>query len=312
VEAFRDSVREEIASILSPDFKVIVSHTDTVPSIDDPELTYPNLDTKEQKCKLIETCILHVDIRESTAIGERHQREELVGLYSAFVRAMSRCAAYNHGKVRNIIGDRVMVLFDKANCFTNAVNTAILMNTVAKFVLDKEFKIDNIKCGIGIDYGYMLIAKAGVIKKGEESVSSRSLVWLGRPANVASKLADKANKTETEKKQMIREGCWYESLNQWSWYDFDINYFLGELQITNSPILRHKDENFRTFTRISKDTSTSNPAILVTDSVFSGYKVANPNANSIVNDWWKKQPFEVSGYRGDIYGSSLEYASTFG
>jgi len=58
LEGFRDSLAEEIQEITSSDFTVVVTPTEIVPGIDDAEITYPNLVTKEQKCKLIETCVL--------------------------------------------------------------------------------------------------------------------------------------------------------------------------------------------------------------------------------------------------------------
>ncbi len=152
MDAFRTSVDEEVRSILGANFRAVVVPTDTVPGPGDPDLTYPNLDAREQQCKLLESCVLHVDIRDSTRISDQHRRETLVRLYSAFVRSMARCATYFGGRVRNIVGDRVMVLFDRANCFGNAVNTAVLMNSVGQYVLDRHFPNNTIKLGIGIDY----------------------------------------------------------------------------------------------------------------------------------------------------------------
>ena len=42
----------------------------------------------------------------------------------------------------------------------------------------------------------MLATKTGLRRHGSAQQSYRSLVWLGRPANVASKLTDQANKPE--------------------------------------------------------------------------------------------------------------------
>ena len=130
---FRDSLAEEIQEITSSDFTVEINETDTVPGVDDPVITYPNLVTKVQKCKLIETCVLYIDIRRSTDLSFSHRRNTLTKLYSSFVRAMARCAGYYDGKIRSIIGDRLMVIFDKEDCFTKAVNTAILMNSGPRF-----------------------------------------------------------------------------------------------------------------------------------------------------------------------------------
>jgi hypothetical protein len=40
----------------------------------------------------------------------------------------------------------------------------------------------------------MLATKTGIRRHGEQQGNYRNLVWLGRPANVASKLTDLANK----------------------------------------------------------------------------------------------------------------------
>src|SRR5215218_5257021 len=119
LEDLRDSLSEEIQGITSSDFTVVITETDVVPGVDDPSITYPNLVTKEQKCKLIETCVLYIDIRRSTDLSFSHRRSTLTKLYSSFSRAMLRCGAYYGGKVRSIIGDRLMVIFDSENCFTN-------------------------------------------------------------------------------------------------------------------------------------------------------------------------------------------------
>src|SRR5215208_4622598 len=155
LQNLQDNLAEEIQEILSSDFTVVITDTDLVPNVDDPDITYPNLVKKEQKCKLIETCVLYIDIRRSTDLSFSHRRSTLTKLYSSFVRTMARCGGYYGGKVRSIIGDRLMVIFDKEDCFTNAVDTAIIMNSVSKYLLDKNFSHDEIKCGIGIDYGKM-------------------------------------------------------------------------------------------------------------------------------------------------------------
>lgn len=110
------------------------------------------------------------------------------------MRAATRCATYYGGEVRGIIGDRVMVIFETDKCFTKSVDTAILMNSVCKRVLNKHFKHGEVTFGIGIDFGRMLATKTGIRRHGSAQQSYRNLVWLGRPANIASKLTDAANK----------------------------------------------------------------------------------------------------------------------
>jgi adenylate cyclase len=313
---FRDSIREEIQGIVASNFNIIIKETEKVPFIDDPDITYPNLVTKEQKCKQIETCILYIDIRKSTDLNLSHRRETMAKLYSSFVRAMVKAGSYYNGKVRNIIGDRLMVVFDTENCFTNAVNTAILMNSVIIYILDKEFPHNDIKCGIGIDFGKMLVTKTGIIKQGTENTSNKSLVWLGRPANVASKLTDAANKITTSTKvkniPTIHEGHRYPQYKDLQWYEFSQDYFLRErVTPTYSPVLKHNSDYFSCYILSSKtETSTttvSTKSILMTKEVYEGFKTANPDDKSITESWgWEVQlGVSVSGYSKDIYGGDV-------
>ena len=194
--ALRREVDDEISTILSSDFDITITKTTAVPHFDDGAITFPNLDHKEQGTKVLETTVLYVDMRRSTALTMKHRSHTVAKLYSAFVRAMTRCAGIYGGEIRGIIGDRVLMLFDPAKCFTNAIDTAILINSVCQYVLNKHFKHNEVSFGIGIDFGTMLATKTGIRRHGSAQQSYRALVWLGRPANIASKLTDNANKSE--------------------------------------------------------------------------------------------------------------------
>lgn len=317
----------DVKTILASDFEIKITDTTTVPSITDEGITFPNLDTKIQKAKRIETCILYIDIRKSTDLNLSHKPITLTRLYSSFVRSMAKSSEFYGGKVRNIIGDRLMVVFDKENCFKNAVNTAILLNSVATRVLNKLFTNNEVTCGIGIDYGKMLVSKAGIRKNGDENIPYKSLVWLGRPANIASKLTDLANKTIVKEisyqTPIVREGYKYPSTNEWIWFATDLETFLnnhlkkdlenrpGELGYR--PVYRHTKDYFQGFYLSSKEKNESStintPSILMTKEVYEGFKKDNPEADSIKNDWWKKQSDNLlKDY--EVYGSSL-YFTTF-
>jgi class 3 adenylate cyclase len=291
---------EDVKSIISSEFSEVITETDSIPSIDDAGITYPNLVTKEQKSKIIETCVLYIDIRKSTQLNLNHRRDTLAKLYSSFARVMAQCGHCFDGKVRNIIGDRLMVLFNRNDCFTNAVNTAILMNSTSKYILNKYFPHDNIRCGIGIDYGKMLITKVGIIKRGSENTSNKSLVWLGPPANIASKLADNANKTISM--PGINEGFYYPLLNNMVWLNTEVNSFVNKLSYTFSPYIKHENNYFSSF--LKTDITYSYEPILVTEQVYAGYKKNNPYAPAIINNWWKIQN-NISDYAGRVYGADI-------
>ena len=196
LSTLRAEIDDEVSTILASHFKISVTNTAGVPHSADPSITFPNLDTKSQGTKLLETTVLYVDMRRSTQLSFQHRRETVAKLYTAFVRATTRVAKYFGGEVRGIIGDRVMVIFDQANCFGRALDTAILINSVCKYIINSRFPHNQVEFGVGIDYGRMMATKTGVRRQGAAQQSYRSLVWLGRPANVASKLTDNANKPE--------------------------------------------------------------------------------------------------------------------
>lgn len=194
LESFLKEIKADVYDYINQSGFVEVSETTTVPNINDEGFTFSS--GKGKKGKRFKTCVLFIDMRNSTQISNKHRQDVLARLYTAFLESMVRAAEYFGGKVRQIVGDRVMVVFDTQNCVQQAWNTAGLLNTVSKYILDKQFTGSEIKCGIGIDYGEMLVIKTGLAKQGTEKENYRSLVWLGKPANIASKLADIANKAD--------------------------------------------------------------------------------------------------------------------
>lgn len=188
---FLQSIADDINEIFSHEIET--SQTYGVPGRSDRELTFGRNQIK--KGKIINTCVLFIDIRNSTLISKKlkNNKAQLGKIYSAFVDAMATIAD-RYGYVRNIIGDRVMVVFEPSNCFVDAVNCAVTMHTVAVRILKKYSGLEDFKCGIGIEYGEMLILKTGIQKRNEEQSEYKNLVWIGDAANTASKLTDFAYK----------------------------------------------------------------------------------------------------------------------
>ncbi len=309
IENLLNSLDEEIGIIHSSDFKIEITETKYVPHFDDSNLTYENFDTKKKKVKTIETCVLFIDIRKSTSLNLKHHPQTMAKLYSSFIRSMIKAAEYYNGKIRNIIGDRIMVIFDSEQCFTNAVNTAILMNTISQEIINKKFKNNSFTCGIGIDYGEMMVTKCGTIKQGHENANYKSLVWLGRPANIASKLTDEANKNSTTyTKDIIRVGFHYPNINEWHWHDELVHEFEKNTKLIYYPTrIIYNNDYFGSFYASTKTISNndSTPPILMTETVYNGYKKENPNADSIKNNWWTKKNRKISDYSGIIYGGNV-------
>jgi adenylate cyclase len=304
----KDEVSEEVATILAADFQIDVVETESVPHSDDPAITFPNLDSKKQGTKLIDTCVLYIDIRRSTELNLTHKQQTVAKLYSAFVRAMTRCAREHKGHVRGIIGDRVMVIFDRKDCFKNAVECAIAMNSVSKYVINKHFKRGEVECGIGIDAGKMLATKTGVRRHGVNQNAYRSLVWLGRPANVASKLTDLANKPEDGVTFPFVRAAFSTSPFDfnWVWRDIYATDFIQQLDMVNGQIV-HNYPHLRSM-RLSEDTYVRRPAtapILMTEVVWNGFKRAVPTDLSVQNNWFEPIDLVVTGYTGKVYSGDV-------
>ena len=307
---FFQNIDNEIATVMSSDFEIEIIETKIVPNFDDSNITFDNLDTKKKKCKRLETCVLYVDMRDSSKISAERRPKTLAKIYSSFVQSMIAAGRYFGGHIRNIIGDRVMVVFDTDDCFKKATDTAILMNSINKYILDKRIKTIDFKCGIGIDHGKMLITKAGAIRQGAEKEFYRSLVWLGKPANIASRLTDIAFKTETYTVQSIHQGNYYPYTKKWVWLDKTYGQFLDELEVTHSRNLRHKEEYFHSFFKtVLGPYSKSHSPILMTKAVYDGLKTAHPEEEAITEEWWTTNDIEIKDYTGDIYGGDIIFTS---
>jgi adenylate cyclase len=307
----RVELSDEVGTILGQDFAVTATNTKTVPHSSDGAITFPNLDAKTQACKLIDTCVLYIDVRRSTELSIRHKPQTVAKLYSAFVRAMTKCARHYNGHVRGIIGDRIMVIFDCDDCFRKAVDCAILMNSTAQHVINKHFTKNDVHCGIGIDAGKMLVTKTGFRRRGVEQHNYKNLVWLGRPANVASKLTDIANKpAEGFNADMVRIG-YNTALGGISWFNEWPSNFAKKIQNTVLTGFRYSDPKYAAHFMTTEyiETRPKTPPILMTDPVYKALRAGCPDVNYIKNNLFKKVVIKVPGYSSDVYGGDVVFSA---
>ena len=75
--------------------------------------------------------MLFVDIRNSVQLTKDKQDRTMGRLYSVFAHCVLLAAQEEGGFVRNIIGDRVMIVFPPDKCYTKAVHCAITINHIA-------------------------------------------------------------------------------------------------------------------------------------------------------------------------------------
>ncbi len=330
------TINNDVQDIVRMGFEITNTQSDLVPNDDDPGLTFESGRTK--KAKLLKTCVLFADIRSSTTLSQTHSKEVMARLYTCFVRGISQVAQHHGGIVRNIIGDRVMVVFPNKNCFTNAINTAISINTICSRVINKHFKGFDFKAGIGIDYGEMKVIKTGIAKTGKERASHKNLVWIGNTANVASKLTDIANKEISKTVYRVTRhpknprawrnkgssglfnpvGSLFLSLYPTNWErvpgepEYLTSTEVVDLTIEEfaDSLIQYKDGSLSTWngkmlSYEKKELKVETPPMLMTQKVWQEYAKANPGSNGVKNKWWTKQDIPVKEYQGDIIGGDV-------
>ena len=281
-------------------------HKDYVPGLDpDGNLTYG--DGESKRGIELNTCVLFVDIRNSVALTEKHQIRTMGKIYSVFTHCVLLAAQEDGGFVRNIIGDRVMIVFPEDDSYTHAVNCAITINQIAEHINDK-FQYVEFKCGIGIDYGKMNVMKVGISKKGPENDDNKGLVWIGYPANYASRLTDSANKTIKEEYYHVEgEGITFSLAGDpfarkapHKVKDFSKDEIIGALSAINGQM------HLSTFARITtfekKVSEYTFKPILMSERVYKGFCSANPDRRSVREGQWKLQNFSIRDIDFPVYG----------
>ena len=296
-----NEIETDIIDIKAKNFRYV--STSHVPSRHDTSLTFER--GVEKVGKEIQTCVLYVDIRNSVDLNKRHHSQTMGRIYTVFSKSMLKIARYHNGCVRNIIGDRVMIVFPKENCYTNAVNCAISINHISGQINNLFTEVD-FKCGIGIDYGNLKVVKVGLHRRGQEGFDNKNLVWVGYPANIASRLTDVANKTVENSRIKV------------SYFPFNLFFRIPTSGIFDLPMKNPKslysetpreeivsNEEFAkklTFNsesnitygggkliRFDKIESKNHfRPILMTARVFTGFKSENPNRKCIKENLWQK------------------------
>jgi class 3 adenylate cyclase len=167
----------------------------------------PTIDELEDNNKTysIMAAILFIDIRKSTYLTENSQAKSMVKIYRSFMRMAVECVRKNGGVTRQFLGDRIMGVFVDSidengvvseKAVDKAMGAARSLQTVIDFSLNKRLKSNVngkvIECGIGIDYGKVLVTQVGMygVEQDENKENEVDCVWVGNTTNYASKYSD--------------------------------------------------------------------------------------------------------------------------
>ena len=315
----REDFLKNITSVIS-DWKntgFTFNSKTSVPGLDDTNLTYGN--GEEKKGIEINTCVLFVDIRDSVQLTKDKQIRTMGKIYSVFTHSVLLAVQYEGGYVRNIIGDRVMVVFPQEDCYRKAVNCAITINHIASMI-NKEFDNFEFKCGIGVDYGKLSVMKVGIQKKGAENDDNKGLVWVGDPANLASRLTDCANKEFTDTNYSIH-GEFYEynpfyhaslpsnlGFNRPNGYYpktkvYTAEEFASEIKLSQDRL--ELSSCRKVYSIEKKEPKYKYANILLSDKVYQEFAKAHPNRRSIKEGLWKKQTRKIKDIDYDVWGGDI-------
>lgn len=317
-----DEITLDVRDIVNTDFAYYT--TENVPPSDDPGLSYEK--NNQKKGKALTSCVLYVDIRDSVAMTENHSPKVMGKIYTAFTKAVIKVARIHNGHTRNIIGDRVMIVFPEASCFSNAVNCGVSINHISK-IINENFKNVSFECGVGIDFGLMRVTKVGVPRRGKENQPNRGLVWAGIPANIASRLTDMGSKRVTRTMYELRmkpnmhntlyglmssnvyTSRGYIPLNQLH----GANNSPTQLLVTEEEYLKNlsiKDDvaHYGNRQLVSVDKKIEQyqyHSILITDRVFDGLLSEGQAPNLCNPHDWAVQKFPIRNVNCKVYGANF-------
>ncbi|WP_265444452.1 adenylate/guanylate cyclase domain-containing protein [Flexivirga meconopsidis] len=146
---------------------------------------------------------IFIDIRDSSALTTKYKRPALAKLYRAFISEM--VAALNsdpYVREVNIVGDCVWATYNtpRKSDIDDVFTVACRANTLSK-LLNKHLSkrgYDELTLGIGVDWGRVLMIKAGYNGSGLNDV-----VYMGDVVNRAAHLAHKAGRGWTSKPMWV-------------------------------------------------------------------------------------------------------------
>lgn len=136
----------------------------------------------------IQGAVLYADIADSTKLVDNYQDWFAAEVYKSFLYCANRIIASERGTITAYDGDRIMAVFIGNAKNTSAVRAALKINWAVKNVIRPAIQAEwpantfelNHVCGI--DSSNLFVAKTGVR-------GANDLVWVGRAANYAAKLA---------------------------------------------------------------------------------------------------------------------------
>ncbi|MBC3884108.1 adenylate/guanylate cyclase domain-containing protein [Undibacterium griseum] len=132
--------------------------------------------------------VLYADLADSTLLVDRHIPAFAAEVYKTFLHCAAKIIVNEGGEITAYDGDRVMAVFLGHGKNVAAIRAAMQINFVVKNVIAPTMAVQynttnyTLKHVIGVDTSDLFVARTGVR-------GANDLVWVGRAANHAAKLA---------------------------------------------------------------------------------------------------------------------------
>jgi len=136
----------------------------------------------------LKATVLYADLADSTALVDSQSAFVAAEMYKTFLHCAAKIIRSEDGVITAYDGDRVMAVYIGDMKNTRAVRSALKINYAGLSIINPAQKSMytsisyTLKHVVGIDTSQLFVAKTGVR-------GANDLVWVGRAANYAAKLA---------------------------------------------------------------------------------------------------------------------------
>jgi class 3 adenylate cyclase len=177
----------------------------------------------------LDATVLYADLADSTKLVDNHAADFAAEIYKTFLHCAAKVIRNQGGKITAYDGDRIMAVFIGDVKNSNAVRAALKIHHAVLHIISPAQKVQyphisyGLKHVVGIDTSPLFVARTGVR-------GANDLVWVGRAANYAAKLATLPDShasyitAEVYNKMNGNVKTWTDGRNMWEavrWDNFD-------------------------------------------------------------------------------------------
>lgn len=136
----------------------------------------------------LQATVLYADMSDSTGLVTSRSPQFSAEVFKVFLNCAAKIITAHGGVITAYDGDRVMAVFIGNTKNTNSVVAALKLHYAVSHIINPAIGIRypkvtyRLRHVVGIDTGKVLVARTGVR-------GANDLVWVGRAANHAAKLA---------------------------------------------------------------------------------------------------------------------------